>query len=238
MRLRALRMGLSYFSTMSTPTAPLGRDDVLRFWYGAQYFDGREPATAGYELNQIAYLEAQKDRWYAGGDAFDEECRAFSDLADAAAGARLTGPEWDAPEGIVARCVLLDQIPRNIHRATPKAFAADGVSQALVKQAIADGIEEKISAAEMSFLCTALMHQEDLPCLDLCLEKLEGLKTRFPSLAGFFSYAVTFGEDHRDVVRRFGRYPSRNNALGRDSTPEELEFLANPDLPGWMRSQG
>jgi uncharacterized protein (DUF924 family) len=129
----------------------------------------------------------------------------------------------DDPETLLAAVILLDQFSRNIHRGTAEAFAGDRLAQALTCLAIERGWDKGMTLERRSFLYMPLMHAEDPELQTLCLESFDA-----PGLEDNLAYA----RDHADVVARFGRFPTRNAALGRESTAEEREYLSQPGV-GW-----
>ncbi|KQU62321.1 hypothetical protein ASG67_04310 [Sphingomonas sp. Leaf339] len=131
-------------------------------------------------------------------------------LASGAAGWR------DDPQTLLAAIILLDQFSRNIHRGTAEAFAADPLALSLTHDAIARGWDGDYTDDERVFLYLPLMHAEDATTQDLCVEKYAALG-RENNLA--------FARDHRTVIQRFGRFPGRNDALGRDSSDAERRYL-------------
>ncbi|WP_019516433.1 DUF924 family protein [Sphingomonas sp. Mn802worker] len=138
-------------------------------------------------------------------------------LASDAAGWR------DTPEALLAAIILLDQFSRNIHRGKAEAFAADGLARDLTLEAIRRGWEDRYTPEQRQFLYMPLMHAEDAELQALSVEKFEQLGDE---------EALSFARDHRDVQARYGRFPSRNAALGRTSSPEEQEYLSQP-AAGW-----
>lgn len=129
----------------------------------------------------------------------------------------------DTPERLLAAIILLDQFSRNLHRGTPQAFAADPLALALTREAIARGWETGYSPVERQFLYLPLMHSEDPGVQALSVEKFEELGD---------DTVIKFARDHREVVDRYDRFPSRNSALGRASTAEEEAYLNQPGA-GW-----
>ena len=174
---------------------------VLEFWFSA------DP------------LPVQMRRWFGADPVFDSACRTVCApaLAQAAAGA-LHG--WTAtPTGALALVILLDQIPRNIFRGTARAFATDAQARFIADRAILAGHDQALSAAQRLFLYLPYEHSEALRDQDRAVALLSPLK-----LADVAEYA----QRHRDVIRRYGRFPHRNAALGRTSTAAELAYLATP----------
>ncbi len=124
------------------------------------------------------------------------------------------------PRGRLALILLLDQFPRNIHRGSPGAFAGDAMAQALVVDGLAAGMDKPLNLAERHFFYMPLMHAEDAEMQAL------GLKT-FAAIQREAYSIVRYARDHAATIERFGRFPSRNQALGRPSTAEELAFLSH-----------
>ncbi|MGH6726977.1 MAG: DUF924 family protein [Pseudolabrys sp.] len=166
---------------------------------------------------------AGADRWYKKDAAFDEEIRArFLKLYEAAAAGRFAGWEQDV-EGALALLILLDQFPRNMFRGSPRAFACDGQARAITAGAIVRGFDSQVEPALRQFFYVPFEHSEDLAdqqrgiALYKAAGDAEGLKW-----AGL----------HAGIIRRFGRFPHRNLALGRVTTPEEQKFLDEGGFSG------
>ena len=131
---------------------------------------------------------------------------------------------WRADrDTMLAAIILLDQFSRNLHRGSAEAFAADPLALALALEAIEKGWDLEGPAEERQFIYMPLMHAEDAAMQRLSVEKFEALGN---------PRNLQFAHDHADIIRRFGRYPSRNAALGRESSAEEQEYLSQPDA-GW-----
>lgn len=138
--------------------------------------------------------------------------------------------EWaEQAEGWLALILLLDQLPRMIHRATPQAFAGDARAQQLVRWGLAQGLERQLAAIRQVFVYLVLEHAEGLTTQNLAVERFRALREQVPAaerelFGGYLDYAVR----HQQVIARFGRFPHRNAILGRVSTPDELVFLQQP----------
>lgn len=166
----------------------------------------------------LRFWFADPDRWWVKDPAFDAEIRDRFGALHAAI-ERGEHEAWlDTPRGALAYVIVLDQFSRNIFRGTPGMFAADARALAATNAAIARGHDAALSPQERGFLYMPLMHSEALADQDRSVALFGALGT------GQLDYA----ERHRDIVRRFGRFPHRNAILGRASTPEELEFLTQP----------
>ncbi len=179
-------------------------DDILTFWFG----DRTNPQR-----------ETYRDIWFTKSDAFDAEiARRFGIDVEAALQGSLT--DWEADvDGTLALILLLDQFNRNLNRGTARAFAGDAHALRLARTALAKGFDQKVPLVERQFFYMPFEHSEDLKDQDHCCELMATLGN--PKL-------VDYAERHRAIIKRFGRFPHRNHALGRPSTPEEVEFLKTP----------
>ena len=124
---------------------------------------------------------------------------------------------------MVALVVVLDQFSRNLYRGAARAFAQDAHARECAREALARGDERGLLPVERQFLYMPLEHSEDLADQERCVELMRSLEAYEPT-RGLTEWAIR----HRDIVARFGRFPHRNAALGRASTPEEIEFLKQP----------
>lgn len=169
------------------------------------------------------FQEVTPEQRFAKDDALDRTiAERFGPARDAVLASDAAG--WrDTPEALLAAIVLLDQFSRNIHRGEAEAFAADALARELTLLAVEHGWEERYTPEQRQFLYMPLMHAEDAALQALSVEKFEQLGEE---------EALAFARDHRDVQARFGRFPSRNAALGRASSPEEQVYLSQPDA-GW-----
>ncbi|HEY2524256.1 MAG TPA: DUF924 family protein [Candidatus Binataceae bacterium] len=181
-------------------------NEILLFWFG----DGSDPQ--------------HERRWFVQDRAFDETCRSgfLSDHERAAAG-ELDG--WRASaEGTLALILLLDQFPRNLFRGAPRSFATDPRALATAREAIGRGLDLALQPIRRSFVYMPFEHSENLADQEESVRLFQKLAAEHPGMAGY----VTYAEQHREVIRRFGRFPYRNAVLGRTSTPAEMEYLRRP----------
>ncbi|TGD75755.1 DUF924 domain-containing protein [Mangrovimicrobium sediminis] len=180
------------------------------FWFGELDESGMSPP-------------AQRRNWFAGGETFDRACRErFGTLTgEAVAGGFEDWTGYD--RGRIALLLLLDQLPRNIYRGTPQAFAGDSRAAALARGWTAGEAHRALPCAHQVFLFMPLEHSEDPADQALCLALFEQLALDHPSplVEDFLRYARA----HHDVIARFGRFPHRNAILGRASSAEELAHL-------------
>lgn len=168
------------------------------------------------------WRDAGSKAWFVKDETFDGRCRGFESEHHAAARGELAKWEVDA-EGALALVLLLDQFPRNIFRRSPHAFATDGLALGVASRAIEKRFDAATDSALRIFFYLPFEHAEDLAMQDLAVRMVEPLRD-----AEFTKYALL----HRDIIARFGRFPHRNAVLGRKSTPEELQFLAEGGFGG------
>tara|TARA_R110002110_G_scaffold376568_2_gene586810 strand:- start:319507 stop:320061 length:555 start_codon:yes stop_codon:yes gene_type:complete len=176
-------------------------DEVLDFWFN----------------------ETDRQNWFERSDDFDQIIRdRFSEAVETARGGGFA--EWhETARGCLAVIILIDQLSRNIYRDSPLAWSADDVSLTRTKQAIARAFDTELGIDERKFLYMPLMHSEVLADQEKCVELFRALVTDEDDVS------LDFAIRHRDIIARFGRFPHRNEILGRESTPEELKFLKEPD---------
>lgn len=178
--------------------------DVLAFWFGTGADYGK-----------------RHKRWFEKDAAFDAEIkRHFLGLYEHLAGNR----EWlDDASSTLARIIVLDQFPRQMFRGTARAFAADALALEAAKLAVERGYDRDLLPVERLFVYLPFEHSESLADQLRACSLTEPL-AQFAGTEDVHRYACA----HRDIIQRFGRFPHRNAALGRASTPEEIEFLKQP----------
>jgi len=168
------------------------------------------------------WTNAGPDHWFAKDDGFDRRCADFGPAHHAAARGEYTS--WETTvEGSLALILLLDQIPRNIFRGSAHAFATDGLALAIALRAIAANHDSTTPIPLRIFYYLPLEHAEDLSAQERSVTLMEAV--------GDESF-TRFARLHRDIVARFGRFPHRNAALGRTTTPEEQAFLDGGGFSG------
>ena len=204
--------------------------DVIVFWFGQEWVDGGMDAKE--------YADRGIKRWFFGGPALDAECQKFVPLIRSAGAGSLRGEAWDDVPGLIARLVLLDQLSRNAFRGTPEAFAYDNAAQEVAVQLL-DRFAERpadLPWPAAIFITTSLLHAEDVALHDRAAAFLleHTGESHAPVLSDKLLPQLA---SHTAVLKRFGRYPHRNQALGRETTDAERAWLASDDVPGWARSQ-
>jgi uncharacterized protein (DUF924 family) len=163
--------------------------------------------------------ETPADKRFARDDALDEAIRERFGPLQAALSAGLDPGWWSAPRPLLAAIIVLDQFSRNLHRGHAAAFATDDVARDLARYAVARAWQVGMTAAERQFLFMPFMHSEAMADQRLAVALFEALGE---------PVALDFARRHMAQVERFGRFPQRNAALGRDSSAAELEFMAQP----------
>ncbi len=161
------------------------------------------------------FVEHGQDDWFGGKPEFDAALAAEFAQTHAAV-ARGEAWEWrGTPEGRLAEIIVLDQFSRQLHRGEAAAFAQDKMALVLAQEAIAAGVDQAIPVERRMFLFMPFQHAESL------VIQQEGCK----HFAQFGDEMLKYMTGHRDTIERFGRFPFRNKALGRQSTPEELAYM-------------
>ncbi len=160
--------------------------------------------------------ELGPEEWFEGSPELDETIRTrFGDLYESLTSG-VPDEVLDEPRGALAAVILFDQFPRNMYRGTARAFVTDDVAVGIARKAVEKGFDNSLPPEQRQFLYMPFQHsevsadQEHSVMLFKALGNEEGLR-----------YAI----EHRDIIDRFGRFPHRNRALGRESTADELAFL-------------
>ena len=170
--------------------------------------------------------EEMGKKWFAGGEEIDAVlCERFAGLAADAAQGKLDDCASD-DRLASALVIALDQLPRNLHRGAAEAFACDGKSIALAQGLVADGRLASMWPCERLFVLMPYQHSEDIKVQEASVRLFQELSDSEPEgQAGFFEGTVKYAQLHHDIVARFGRFPHRNKALGRQMTDEESSWL-------------
>jgi uncharacterized protein (DUF924 family) len=162
------------------------------------------------------FEELQPEAWFRKDERVDAAIRErFGALYDELA--RIRPQQLIAPLDCVAAVIALDQFPRNMFRGSSRAFATDALALAISQQAIAAELDEQLTRHQRLFLYMPFQHAEDRAVQARAIELFTQLGER---------ENLEYAHKHKDVIDRFGRFPHRNEALGRASTPEELQFIA------------
>lgn len=171
------------------------------------------------EVIKFWFEEIDQRQWWLKDDAFDQHIRLrFLDVHAKAVRCELF--DWrGTAKGRLAEIIVLDQFSRNMFRGLPQAFAQDSMALILSQEAISLGIDNRLKAIERGFLYLPFMHSESLKIQEIAeaIYRLHGVQSSL-------DYAIK----HKRIIEKFGRYPHRNETLGRTSTPEEIAFLEQP----------
>ncbi|MDA0323833.1 MAG: DUF924 domain-containing protein [Verrucomicrobia bacterium] len=191
-------------------------DKILSYWFG-ELADDAECAA------QMAAL------WWQKGEKTDCDIAArFGESLEIAMQGGLD--DWSRdPRSLVALIILLDQFSRNIYRGTRRAFEQDTQAFELCRIGVDAGTDMDLRPIERVFFYLPLEHAESIEAQQQCVALYEQLRDDVEDAhrATFEGY-VDYANKHREVIEKFGRFPHRNAILGRDSTPQELEYLAQP----------
>ncbi|NOH79820.1 DUF924 domain-containing protein [Vibrio sp. RE86] len=165
------------------------------------------------------FNELEPKDWFVSSESVDQTItERFSALLQSAAQCELV--DWrDSAKGRLAEIIVLDQFSRNIYRNTAGAFSQDPLALALSQEAIALGKDKELSSTEQGFLYMPFMHSESAAIHQHAVDLFNK-----PGLENNYDFELK----HKVIIDRFGRYPHRNEILGRESTPEEVEFLTQP----------
>ncbi|MXU65777.1 DUF924 family protein [Oceanomicrobium pacificus] len=168
--------------------------------------------------------EVDPSNWYQSTPELDAEIRdRFMPTWEAARDKTLDG--WKCrPDDVLAMLIVLDQFPRNMFRDDARAFSTDAQALALAKKAITHGLDMKVEGPRRQFYYMPLMHSENLTDQDLAVRLFT---MNMPD-----GNNVIHAKVHREIIRRFGRFPYRNAALGRTNSAEEQAFLDGPGYKG------
>jgi uncharacterized protein (DUF924 family)/acyl-CoA thioesterase FadM len=186
---------------------------VLDFWF-------LPPGAPERGQRREIWFAKQKD----GGSEFDAQIREHFEATYTAAAAGELDHWMASREGCLALCLLLDQFPRNMYRGSARAYETDAKARALARHVLDKGFDTDLDYIPGVFFYLPFEHSEDLADQNRCLE----LISRFdPEAEG--KNIVKYARAHKDLIERFGRFPHRNAALGRESTAGELEYLQDPE---------
>ncbi|MEG3967313.1 DUF924 family protein [Microcoleus sp. T2B6] len=183
-------------------------NEVLDFWFGRS--------------NSPEFGKVQK-KWFEKDADFDAQVRSrFLPQYKLAASGKLDS--WqDSPDNCLALIILLDQFPRNMFRGTPQAFATDNKALATAEYAVNNKFDRQLLTVQKLFVYLPFQHSENLENQQKSVELFRQLSGEPDS-----DSLIEYGMQHLEIIERFGRFPHRNQILGRETTPEEAEFLKQP----------
>jgi len=210
---------------------------IREFWFGPRLLTPPEWGTSGPSGSRDAErylleLDRRMQFWFDGGEGAEERANTdatiaarFSELLERACRSELAG--WaDSPRRRLSLIILLDQFPRHIFRGHARAFACDGQALGLTLSGMQSAADGALELIERLFFYMPLLHAEDPEVQEESVVACRRLLSEAPAeLRPTFQKTLGFAEAHRAIVRRFGRFPARNRALGRITTPEEQTYL-------------
>ena len=195
---------------------------------GDEKNDADTPVATGAEIRAFWFGKGEdhgkrRKQWFEKNTAFDDEIRRRFLPTFAAAEAGALSHWKNNPHDCLALIVVEDQFPRNMFRGSARAFATDALAREATVHALANGFDLGLKPVERQFIYLPLEHSESLLDQQRCL-------TLMQQIAGYdeTSDLHVWAQKHLDIISRFGRFPHRNAALGRESTEEEIEFLKQP----------
>ena len=164
------------------------------------------------------FSEKSRQHWFSSTPEIDNEIKQrYEPLWISAASGELNN--WlDSPQGCLALIIILDQFPLNMFRGKSKSFQSEKVAVEVALKAIDKGYDKTLNTEELLFLFMPLMHSENLEHQDIQVKLFEK-----------YDFNDEYSKHHRNIVKRFGRFPHRNDILGRKSAPDEVEYLLSED---------
>ena len=172
------------------------------------------------EVVDFWYSKPIRDQWFNASKALDDDIRErFQSAWRAARDGQLSDWEHSA-EGALALVILLDQLALNMFRGQPASHSTEAASRQVAERAIAAGLDQQLGKLQKLMLYMPYMHSESIADQDRVIELFT---------AAGLSEASRWANHHRDIIKRFGRFPHRNALLGRDNSTDEIEWLASPD---------
>jgi len=193
-------------------------DDIIGFWFG--------------ELDEQGMPdEMHRKMWFSASRVLDKEIdKRYRLLVEQARKGQLH--HWaHTAQGLLATLLLLDQFSRNIYRGQAQAFAADPLALAICRAGVKQGLDQQLLSIQRAFFYMPLEHAESLEAQDEAVALFRRLQQQVnEAVRPLFAEFTDFAHQHREIIARFGRFPHRNRILNRDSTTDELDYLAQ-DAP-------
>lgn len=186
-------------------------------------------ARSAREVLEFWFSDRARPLWFEKNLDFDNEIRVrFAATLEMAAAGTLDDWQGD-PDSCLALVIVLDQFSRNLHRGSPRAFACDGKARATADLAVNRGFDQRVALDRRTFFYLPFEHSEDMAGQRRSVQLFQGWAEAHDGSARDEALRqMEFVHRHLEIIERFGRFPHRNECLGRDSTPEEIEFLREP----------
>ena len=181
---------------------------------GINFYTMNENSITPSDVLDYWFSEKSKQFWFASTPQVDNEIKVrFESVWEKAAEGEYS--QWrETADGSVALIVILDQLPLNMFRSDPKGFQTENMAVEVALNAINNGFDEELNDERLLFLFMPLMHSENIDHQNLQVYLFDK-----------YNFNLEFSKHHRDLVKKFGRFPHRNEILGRMSTMEELDYL-------------
>ncbi len=173
------------------------------------------------EILKFWFEETAPQQWFQKNESFDTEITERFHITYDMARKDLCADWTRDADGVLALCLVLDQFPRNMFRGSPKSYESDSKIVLIVKEALHKGFDQVLTPVKRRFIYMPFMHSEDLNEQKRSVSLFEAMKDDDPLS---YEYALK----HMDVIEKFGRFPHRNDVLGRESSEEEMDYLALP----------
>ncbi len=189
---------------------------IWRYWFGAG-------------TDEVEIIRGKSELWWKKNPRTDAEIRRrFGPVLEAEARGELES--WDRdPRGRLARILLCDQFPRNMYRGSARAFTHDERARRLARAALDQKIDQALRPIERVFAYLPFEHSESVEDQATSVRLFSALHDLAPDdVQATYRNFLDYARRHKEIIDRFGRFPHRNGVLGRDSTPEEREFLKQP----------
>jgi uncharacterized protein (DUF924 family) len=172
------------------------------------------------DILKFWFSEPMSKHWFSATAEIDQHIRdQYEELWQQAAVGALD--EWKStPEGCLALCIVLDQFPLNMYREDGRRYSTEQMAVEVCLYAVMKSFDQQLTDTQKAFLYMPLMHSESIEHQDTSVALFD---------AAGLEENLKFAEHHREIVQRFGRFPHRNQALGRESTQEEIEWLASDE---------
>lgn len=168
------------------------------------------------EVLSFWFEELSAQDWFSGDAEVDHRIHARFRLLHERLAAQVPEEAMSDPDTALAAIIVYDQFSRNLYRGRPEAFASDAIAIAIARNAVDTELDAGMETARRIFLYMPFMHSEIMADQERCVSLFKAIGEK---------EQIFYAEDHRDVIERFGRFPHRNRALERESTPEELAFM-------------
>lgn len=224
---------------------PIDAKKVLSFWFTEEAYFAEEKTRALMRTREYS-SKMSSELWYSGSKEADEKCKQHlraevvvaqkEKLTEAQLAKNAFSSATTRLDAIFARVILLDQISRNVFRGTEKAFAGDECALRYAKFIVREELGDDLPPAALGFIVSPFLHSElvddHVLAEKFCRKMIDKNGANTP-----LEWTLKYVLGHKEVLEMFGRYPHRNEILGRETTAEEAQWLVSAQVPGWAKSQ-